>query len=209
MLELVGLADRASEQVRTFSGGMKRRLEIARGLLHQPAILFLDEPTVGLDPQTRETLWEQIHALREREAMTVFMTTHYMDEAEHCDRIGVIDHARLIALDTPQELKAMIGGDVIRLGATDNRAALAYLRQAYGVAAVQEGDVLHFKVAHGERFVPELLRAMPIPVVSVEIAKPTLNDVFLQLTGRAIRDEGAASNDQLRAALRRRGGRGA
>jgi ABC-2 type transport system ATP-binding protein len=209
VLELVGLADRAHEQVRTFSGGMKRRLEIARGLLHQPAILFLDEPTVGLDPQTRETLWEQIHALREREAMTVFMTTHYMDEAEHCDRIGVIDHARLIALDTPNELKAMIGGDVVRLGTTDNGAALSFLHQTYDVEAAADGDILRFKVRHAERFVPELLRTMPIPVLSVEIAKPTLNDVFLHLTGRAIRDEGAASNDPLRAVLRRRGGRGA
>jgi ABC-2 type transport system ATP-binding protein len=209
VLELVGLADRAGEQVRTFSGGMKRRLEIARGLLHQPAVLFLDEPTVGLDPQTRETLWEQIHALREQEAMTVFMTTHYMDEAEHCDRIGVIDHARLIALDTPNELKASIGGDVVRLSTTDNRATLAFLQQTYDIAAVAEGDILRFEVRHADRFVPELLRAMPIPVVSVEIAKPTLNDVFLHLTGRAIRDEAAAGNDQLRAALRRRGGRGA
>jgi ABC-2 type transport system ATP-binding protein len=209
VLELVGLGDRAGEQVRTFSGGMKRRLEIARGLLHQPAVLFLDEPTVGLDPQTRETLWEQIHALRQREAMTVFMTTHYMDEAEHCDRIGVIDHARLIALDTPSELKAMVGGDVVHLRTTDDRAALAFLHRTYGLEAVAAGDGLRFDVPHGDRFVPELLRAMLIPVVSVDIAKPTLNDVFLHLTGRAIRDEGAASNDQLRAALRRRGRRGA
>jgi len=209
VLDLIGLADRAGEQVRTFSGGMKRRLEIARGLLHQPAVLFLDEPTVGLDPQTRETLWEQIHDLRQREAMTVFMTTHYMDEAEHCDRIGVIDHARLIALDTPNELKAMVGGDVVHLRTADNHATLAFLQQTYGLEAVAAGDGLRFDVPHGDRFVPELLRAMPVPVVSVDIAKPTLNDVFLHLTGRAIRDEGAASNDQLRAALRRRGRRGA
>jgi ABC-2 type transport system ATP-binding protein len=209
VLELVGLADRANEQVRTFSGGMKRRLEIARGLLHRPAVLFLDEPTVGLDPQTRETLWQQIHELRRREAMTVFMTTHYMDEAEHCDRIGVIDHARLIALDTPAELKAMLGGDVVRLGTIDNRDAQAFLKQKYHIDAAETGDVLRFEVRHAERFVPELLRTMPIPVISVETTKPTLNDVFLHLTGRAIRDEGAANNDQLRSALRRRGGRGA
>jgi ABC-2 type transport system ATP-binding protein len=209
VLELVDLADRAGEKVRNFSGGMKRRLEIARGLLHRPAILFLDEPTVGLDPQTRETLWEQIHALRRREGMTVFMTTHYMDEAEHCDRIGIIDHARLIALDTPEGLKATIGGDVVRLRVADQTAALAFLRERYDLAATAEQDLLRFETKHADRFVPELLRTMPVPVVSVESAKPTLNDVFLHLTGRAIRDEGAPSNDRLRAALRRRGKRGA
>ncbi|HEX5500719.1 MAG TPA: ATP-binding cassette domain-containing protein, partial [Thermomicrobiales bacterium] len=146
VLELVDLADRAGEKVRNFSGGMKRRLEIARGLLHQPAVLFLDEPTVGLDPQTRETLWEQIHALRRRAGMTVFMTTHYMDEAEHCDRIGIIDHARLIALDTPSGLKATIGGDVVRLRVADPNAALAFLRERYDLTATAEQDVLRFDV---------------------------------------------------------------
>ena len=131
VLEMVDLSDRANDKVGTFSGGMKRRLEIARGLLHHPAVLFLDEPTVGLDPQTRERLWEQIHVLRKQQAMTVFMTTHYMDEAEHCDRIGIIDHAKMIALDTPQELKAMIGGDVVRLGVaeTDVTAAPEFVQQ--------------------------------------------------------------------------------
>ncbi|HEX5500908.1 MAG TPA: ATP-binding cassette domain-containing protein, partial [Thermomicrobiales bacterium] len=209
VLELVDLADRAGDKVRNFSGGMKRRLEIARGLLHQPAILFLDEPTVGLDPQTRETLWEQIHALRRRAGMTVFMTTHYMDEAEHCDRIGIIDHARLIALDTPEGLKATIGGDVVRLRVADQSAALGFLRERYDLEPVADQDVLRFEVEQADRFVPELLRTMPVPVISVESAKPTLNDVFLHLTGRAIRDEGAGSNDRLRAALRRRGKRGA
>ncbi|MFN8661125.1 MAG: ATP-binding cassette domain-containing protein [Thermomicrobiales bacterium] len=211
VLEMVDLSDRANDKVGTFSGGMKRRLEIARGLLHHPAVLFLDEPTVGLDPQTRERLWEQIHALRRRQAMTVFMTTHYMDEAENCDRIGIIDHAKLIALDTPQELKAMIGGDVVRLGVAETNvtAAREFLQQGYQIAATAEGNVLRFEVDHADRFVPELLQAMPMPVSSLEIAKPTLNDVFLQLTGRAIRDEGTGGNERLRAQLRRRGGKGA
>jgi ABC-2 type transport system ATP-binding protein len=211
VLEMVDLADRANDKVGTFSGGMKRRLEIARGLLHHPAVLFLDEPTVGLDPQTRERLWEQIHALRQRQAMTVFMTTHYMDEAENCDRIGIIDHARLIALDTPQQLKATIGGDVVRLGVSesDMAAAREFLQQGYQIAATAEGNVLRFEVDHADRFVPELLQAMPMPVSSLQIAKPTLNDVFLQLTGRAIREEGAGSTDRLRAQLRRRSGKGA
>jgi ABC-2 type transport system ATP-binding protein len=211
VLEMVDLADRANDKVGTFSGGMKRRLEIARGLLHHPAVLFLDEPTVGLDPQTRERLWEQIHALRKQQAMTVFMTTHYMDEAEHCDRIGIIDHAKLIALDTPQQLKATIGGDVVRLGVSeaDMAAARDFLQQGYQITATADGHVLRFEVDHADRFVPELLQAMPMPVSSLEIAKPTLNDVFLQLTGREIRDEGAAGNERLRAQLRRRGGKGA
>lgn len=211
VLEMVDLSDRANDKVGTFSGGMKRRLEIARGLLHHPAVLFLDEPTVGLDPQTRERLWEQIHALRRRQAMTVFMTTHYMDEAENCDRIGIIDHAKLIALDTPQELKAMIGGDVVRLGVAETNvtAAREFLQQGYQISATAEGNVLRFEVDHADRFVPELLQAMPMPVSSLEIAKPTLNDVFLQLTGRAIRDESAGGNERLRAQLRRRGGKGA
>ncbi|MCA9876702.1 MAG: ATP-binding cassette domain-containing protein [Thermomicrobiales bacterium] len=211
VLEMVDLADRAHDKVGTFSGGMKRRLEIARGLLHHPAVLFLDEPTVGLDPQTRERLWEQIHTLRRQQAMTVFMTTHYMDEAEHCDRIGIIDHARMIALDTPQALKAMIGGDVVRLGLAESEldAARAFLWQAHQITATAEGSTLRFEVRHADRFVPELLQAMPQTVSSLEIAKPTLNDVFLQLTGRAIRDEGAGGNEKLRAALRRRGGKGA
>jgi ABC-2 type transport system ATP-binding protein len=132
-----------------------------------------------------------------------------MDEAEHCDRIGIIDHARLIALDTPDELKALVGGDIVRLTAADVGTAQIFLRQTYGIEPARAGDALRFEVRHGDRFVPELLRAMPVPVLSVEIAKPTLNDVFLQLTGRAIRDEGAASNDQLRAVLRRHGRRGA
>jgi ABC-2 type transport system ATP-binding protein len=164
-----------------------------------------------LDPQTRERLWEQIHLLRKQQAMTVFMTTHYMDEAEHCDRIGIIDHARLIALDTPQQLKAMIGGDVVRLGVAeaDLAAAREFLQQGYQIAATAEGQMLRFEVNHADRFVPELLQAMPVPVSRLEIARPTLNDVFLQLTGRAIREEGAGSNDKLRAQLRRRGRRGA
>ena len=209
VLELVGLADRAHDKVRTFSGGMKRRLEIARGLLHRPDVLFLDEPTVGLDPQTRDALWGRIHDLRRQEGMTVFMTTHYMDEAEHCDRIGIIDHARMIALDTPAELKEGIGGDVVRLRTADDARAAEFLRREFGTTAAVEDGRLRFEVRHADRFLPGLLRAIPVPVESVDIAKPTLNDVFLRLTGREIREEGAAANDQLRASLRRRGRRGA
>jgi ABC-2 type transport system ATP-binding protein len=114
MLKMVDLYDRKDQQVRTFSGGMKRRLEIARGLLHYPRVLFLDEPTIGLDPQTRLHLWTYILNLRQQKQITMFMTTHYMDEAEYCDRIAIIDHGNIVALDTPDNLKSMVGGDVIR-----------------------------------------------------------------------------------------------
>ncbi|MGI8855099.1 MAG: ABC transporter ATP-binding protein [Thermomicrobiales bacterium] len=207
MLAMVNLSDRAGDKVRTFSGGMKRRLEIARGLLHHPAVLFLDEPTVGLDPQTRQNIWTHIHELRRRVGITVFMTTHYMDEAENCDRIGIMDHARLIALDTPAALKAGMGGDVVRLRTADNTAAAGVLARDYGITARDEQGTLRFEIGHADTFVPRLLRHAPIDVQSVEIAQPTLNDVFLRLTGHAIRDEGADSNVRLRSAMRRRGGR--
>jgi ABC-2 type transport system ATP-binding protein len=186
---------------------MKRRLEIARGLLHHPAVLFLDEPTVGLDPQTRQTIWTHIHELRRRVGITVFMTTHYMDEAENCDRIGIMDHARLIALDTPAALKARMGGDVVRLRTTDNTAAADLLAREFGITARDDEGTLRFEVEHADTFVPRLLRYAPLDVRTVAIAQPTLNDVFLRLTGHAIRDEGADNNDRLRAILRRRGGR--
>lgn len=209
MLEMVDLADRAGEKVRQFSGGMKRRLEIARGLLHHPAVLFLDEPTVGLDPQTRQVIWDHLHTLRKEEGITIFMTTHYMDEAENCDRIGIMDHARLIALDTPAALKSSLGGDVVRLRTADNSAAAECLRQEYRLAPVEEEGLLRFEVEQGDTFVPDLLRRFPIAVQSVDITRPTLNDVFLQLTGRAIREEQASSQDRLRTVMRRRGGKGA
>lgn len=209
MLAMVNLSDRAKDKVRTYSGGMKRRLEIARGLLHHPTVLFLDEPTVGLDPQTRQTIWEHIHELRRREGITIFMTTHYMDEAENCDRIAVIDHAKIIALDTPAALKAQTGGDIVRLRTADNEAAREFLQQEYRITARDEQGTLRFEVEHGDKFVPRLLGNMPVPVQAVEIARPTLNDVFLHLTGRAIRDEGADATSRLREAMRRRGRRGA
>ncbi len=207
MLEMVNLADRAKDRVRTYSGGMKRRLEIARGLLHHPTVLFLDEPTVGLDPQTRQNIWTHIHELRKREGITVFMTTHYMDEAENCDRIGIMDHAKLIALDTPLALKAAMGGDVVRLRTADNAAAAELLKSDHAIMAREEEGVLRFEVEHGDTFVPRFMLNAPITVQSVDIARPTLNDVFLRLTGREIRDEGADNNERLRAALRRRRGR--
>jgi len=208
LIEAVALGGFEERVVGRLSGGQRARVSLATALLGEPDILVLDEPTVGLDPQTRQTIWEHIHDLRKREGITVFMTTHYMDEAENCDRIGIMDHARLIALDTPAALKAGMGGDVVRLRTADNAAAARLLRDEYGRAPIEEDGALRFEVDRADQFVPILLRRFPVAVQSVEIARPTLNDVFLRLTGRAIREEGAG-NERLRAAMRRRGGRGA
>jgi ABC-2 type transport system ATP-binding protein len=191
LLDLVELSDRRKSKVRTFSGGMKRRLEIARGLLHNPTVLFLDEPTLGLDPQTRRYVWDHIHELRRRHGLTIFLTTHYMDEAESADRISIIDHGRIIALGTPDSLKQSLGGDVVTLVAADNQSAAEELKQRYGVAPIVEDGTISFNVPQGEKFLPLLCGSFQSPLVSVGVHRPTLDDVFLKLTGRAIRDEEA------------------
>ncbi|MEN3540587.1 ATP-binding cassette domain-containing protein [Microbispora sp. ZYX-F-249] len=192
VLEMVGLWDRRKARVATFSGGMRRRLEIARGLLHSPRVLFLDEPTVGLDPQTRSSIWSYIRELKEAEDITVFLTTHYMDEAEHCDRIAIVDGGRIIALDTPDALKAGVGKDRVQLQAGDGPAAVAALRERFGIHAVASGDVVVFHVEEGERFVPELFSRPGLPIRSVSVARPSLDDVFMSYTGRSIRDADAS-----------------
>jgi len=190
MLEMVGLADRKHEPIRQFSGGMKRRLELARGLLHRPRVLFLDEPTLGLDPQTRRRIWEFIRAARQRERVTVFMTTHYMDEAEHCDRIAILDHGRIVALDTPAGLKAMAGHDVVGLASTDDARAAEEIERAFGIRPRREEGRLAMEVPRGDEFVPRLIGALSVGVLSVQVRRPTLDDVFLKFTGRAIREDG-------------------
>jgi ABC-2 type transport system ATP-binding protein len=188
LLTMVELWDRRKGSVRAFSGGMKRRLEIARGLLHHPRVLFLDEPTLGLDPQTRRHIWDYLHELRKRKQLTIFLTTHYMDEAENCGRIGIIDHGAIVALDTPDGLKNAVGGDVINFSTTDNAAAVAELRDRYHIeATIQDGSV-RFHTESGETFLPEFVRTFPQRLVSVGLRRPTLDDVFLGLTGREIRD---------------------
>jgi ABC-2 type transport system ATP-binding protein len=203
VLEMVGLEDRRDDLVGTFSGGMKRRLEIARGLIHSPRVLFLDEPTVGLDPQTRSHIWEYIHELRRRESITIFLTTHYMDEAEHCDRLAIIDHGSLVALDTPDALKATIGKDRIELHVDDQPATIAELAQRFGLEArVSEGAVT-FHVAGGEQFVPRLFAELTQPVRSIRVSRPTLDDVFMTYTGRTIRDAEASAGERMRNHARR------
>ncbi|TMC48098.1 MAG: ABC transporter ATP-binding protein [Chloroflexi bacterium] len=207
VLEMVGLGDRASSLVRTFSGGMKRRLEIARGILHDPRILFLDEPTQGLDPQTRSRIWEHLQELRRRLGVTIFMTTHYMDEAEYCDRIAIIDHGRIVAQGTSDQLKQMVGGDVVSVITADDVRAMAEIERALDVSPVLQDGSLRMEVADGAAFVPRLIGAVSAPVRSVTVRRPSLDDVFLKLTGRAIRDEDADPLQAMRAMGARWAGR--
>ncbi len=197
VLEMVSLTDRADDRVETFSGGMKRRLEIARGLLHYPKVLFLDEPTIGLDPQTRNYIWEYIEDLKKREGITIFLTTHYMEEAEHCDRIAIIDLGIIIALDTPEHLKRQVGGDIIKLKTEDDDAALLELEQRYpAIQMLNDPECkLCFEQERGEEFVPELIREFGVKIVSINVHRPTLDDVFLKLTGKEIREDTAEKKD--------------
>jgi ABC-2 type transport system ATP-binding protein len=202
MLEMVGLWERRDAPVMTFSGGMRRRLEIARGLMHSPRVLFLDEPTIGLDPQTRRSIWSYIRTLREVEEITIFMTTHYMDEAEFCDRIGIIDRGEIVALDSPETLKARVGADRVRIEVDDSDAAIEAIRDLFDIEArVAEGAVM-FSVPGGEEFVPRLFAELGLPIRAVSVARPTLDDVFMSYTGTTIRDaEESAVNMRNRVAM--------
>jgi ABC-2 type transport system ATP-binding protein len=193
VMTMVGLWDRKDSVVGTFSGGMRRRLEIARGLMHSPRVLFLDEPTIGLDPQTRRSIWEYIGELKEREEITIFMTTHYMDEAEWCDRIAIMDHGEIVALEAPDTLKAGVGTDRIAIQTDDDAAAIAALADRFGIEARMSEGAVTFGVPEGEQFVPRLFAELGIPIKSVHVSRPTLDDVFMSYTGSTIRD---AEEDQ-------------
>jgi ABC-2 type transport system ATP-binding protein len=193
VLDMVDLADRRHALVSTYSGGMKRRLEIARGLLHAPRVLFLDEPTVGLDPQTRSSIWRYINELRDREEITIFLTTHYMDEAEYCDRIAIMDHGRIVVMDTPESLKASVGKDRVQLTTEDDRAAATALSDRFGLTSTVAEGQLTFSVPAGESFVPRLFADLGIPIRSVSVSRPSLDDVFMSYTGTTIRDAEAAA----------------
>jgi len=202
VLDMVDLWDRRGSVVGTYSGGMKRRLEIARGLLHAPRVLFLDEPTVGLDPQTRSSIWAYINDLKQREDITIFLTTHYMDEAENCDRIAIVDHGKIVVLDTPEALKASIGKDRVQITTADDQTAIAELKDRFGIddAAVREHQVT-FSVTDGEQFVPRLFAELTVPIRSVSVARPSLDDVFMSYTGKTIRDAEASAGDRGRAQM--------
>jgi ABC-2 type transport system ATP-binding protein len=193
VMEMVGLWDRKDSVVGTFSGGMRRRLEIARGLMHSPRVLFLDEPTIGLDPQTRRSIWTYIRELKEREEITIFMTTHYMDEAEWCDRIAIMDHGEIVALDSPDALKAGVGTDRVTIHTDDNDTAIAALQRQFQLDAQVSEGVVVFGVPAGEEFVPRLFAEFEMPIRSVSVSRPTLDDVFMSYTGTTIRD---ADEDQ-------------
>jgi ABC-2 type transport system ATP-binding protein len=196
VLDMVGLWDRRDHKVATFSGGMKRRLEIARGLLHSPRVLFLDEPTVGLDPQTRSSIWSYIRELKQAEEITIFLTTHYMDEAEYCDRIAIMDHGRIIALDTPEALKASVGKDRIQIHTDDDAKAIAALDEQFGLAATVAEGMVTFSVESGEQFVPRLFADFRQPIRSVHVSRPSLDDVFMSYTGSTIRDAEATAGQR-------------
>ena len=189
VMEMVGLWERRDAQVLTFSGGMRRRLEIARGLMHSPRVLFLDEPTIGLDPQTRNSIWGYIRQLQESEEITIFMTTHYMDEAEFCGRIAIMDHGEIVALDTPGALKEQVGADRIRIETDDDERGDRGDRASASASrpTVSEGAVT-FAVPDGEEFVPRLFAELGVPISSVSLSRPTLDDVFMAHTGSTIRD---------------------
>ncbi|HWD09515.1 MAG TPA: ATP-binding cassette domain-containing protein [Actinomycetota bacterium] len=200
VMDMVGLWDRKDSIVRTFSGGMKRRLEIARGLLHSPRVLFLDEPTVGLDPQTRLHIWGYINELKRREQITMFLTTHYMDEAEYCDRIAIMDGGQIVIEGTPEELKAGVGKDRVLIRTDDDELAAKRLQELFGLdSSISEGTLCVY-VPGGESFVPRLFAELGVGIRSVSIARPTLDDVFMEHTGRTIRDAEASGSAVLRSA---------
>ena len=184
ILARVGLADRAKERVETFSGGMQRRIELAKGLLHHPGVLLLDEPTTGLDPGARRDLWQYLQMLRDEEHVSVLVTTHLMEEAERCDRLAILNEGNLVALGTPTELKSEIGGDVILLDAARDAGLLAeHIRARFHVETAVLGNQVRIEREGGHRFVPDVVEAFPGEIQAISVSKPALEDVFIHRTG--------------------------
>jgi ABC-2 type transport system ATP-binding protein len=183
MLSRVGLADRAKEKAETFSGGMQRRLELAKGLLHHPSVLLLDEPTTGLDPGARRDLWQYLQILRDEERVTVLVTTHLMEEAERCDRLAIYANGSVVALGTPAELKSEIGGDVILLETSEPEALAGHIEQRFAVHPTVLDGRVRLEIESGHRFVTDVVEAFPGDVEGVSIHKPSLEDVFIRRTG--------------------------
>lgn len=208
VLRLVELEDKQDVLVENYSGGMKRRLEIARGFVHRPKVLFLDEPTLGLDAQTRRNIWDYIRKLNEESGVTIILTTHYMDEADYlCHRVAIMDHGKFVALDTPSRLKDIIGGDVVTLEVDGANEVLLgeFQKKAWVKTAVAHDSLLNLTVEKGERRIPELIevaRVNGVRVTCVHLRKPSLEDVFLHFTGRTIRDEQASQAERNRAMMR-------
>ncbi|MBA2322767.1 MAG: ATP-binding cassette domain-containing protein [Pseudonocardiales bacterium] len=208
VLTMVGLWERRGDEVNKYSGGMRRRLEIARGLLHSPKVLFLDEPTIGLDPQTRKSIWaylNQLHRTEQAETTTVFVTTHYMDEAENCDRIAIMNEGRIVALDTPDRLKAGVGADRVQISTADDADAIRALKQRFGLDAAVHEDLVTVAVPDGAGFIPRLFTELGVEIRSVTVQRPTLDDVFLAHTGSTIRDAEAGAGPSPFSMMARRG----
>jgi len=209
LLALVELTDRKDDIVKTFSGGMRRRLEIARGLLHHPKVLFLDEPTLGLDPQTRNHLWQYIATLAQEKGITIILTTHYMEEADRlCNRIAIIDHGKIIALDTPANLKDGIGGDVVTITSPDPAAIVAALREPWiDRMDIHDNEVV-ISLRNAEQHlsgIVTILVGQKIAISSISIHKPTLEDVFLSFTGKTIREQEASGTEIMRRQMQKMG----
>jgi len=190
-LARVGLADRARDVVETLSGGLARRVDLAKGLLHNPELLLLDEPTSGLDPGARRDLWQYLAHLRESSRVTVLVTTHLLEEAERCDRLGILDRGRLVALGTPDELKKSIGGDVIVLGARDPDALRRGIEARFSLPAATVDSTVRLERERGHEFIAQLVEAFPGQIDSVTVSKPTLEDVFIHQTGHRFWGAGA------------------
>lgn len=201
-LKFVDLYERKNDLVKKFSGGMKRRLEVARGMIHHPRVLFLDEPTLGLDPQSRTNLWDFIKRLPENHNVTIFMTTHYMEEAEVCDKIAIIDNGKIISLGSPDELKKIIGGDIVYVQTTDNANAKKEIESLLGLTVTEKEGEIYMTCTMGDTCIPEMIRTIGEKVISVRLQRPTLNDVFLKLTGKAIREQEVSSNDGIKEFVR-------
>jgi ABC-2 type transport system ATP-binding protein len=183
MLSRVGLADRANEKAETFSGGMQRRLELAKGLIHQPTVLLLDEPTTGLDPGARRDLWQYLHILRDEEKVSVLVTTHLMEEAERCDRLAILNEGKLVALGTPAELKSEIGGDVILFDAKNAESLSERIRDRFDISTQVLAGQVRLERENGHRFITDVVEAFPGEIEAVSVSKPSLEDVFIRRTG--------------------------
>jgi ABC-2 type transport system ATP-binding protein len=193
MLERVGLAARANDLVETFSGGMQRRIELAKGLMHRPSVLLLDEPTTGLDPGARRDLWVYLDNLRQHEGVTVLVTTHLMEEAERCSRLAILSHGKLVGLGTPAELKSEIGGDVIQFEAEEPEALASRILQRFGIACSVNESIVRLEQPQGHRFAADVMEAFPGEIRAVNISRPTLEDVFVNRTGHRFWTESEAS----------------
>ena len=195
ILARVGLADRAKERVEAFSGGMQRRVELAKGLLHHPGVLLLDEPTTGLDPGARRDLWQYLQILRDEVGVSVLVTTHLMEEAERCDRLAILNEGNLVAMGTPAELKSEIGGDVILLEAAIDASLLAeHIQERFHVETVVHGNQVRIERQAGHRFVPDLVETFPGEIQAISVSKPALEDVFIRRTGHKFWSEQREEN---------------